>query len=109
MNTLNHYEIIADFRDFAQNSAGIELPPDLITDGKLHRFKINGEKSGKQSGAYTLHLDGKPAGYVQDFRTDNKLNWTFKGEYQGEPISQAEIGTSRKRASQKLRTSGEKS
>ncbi|MEI6706231.1 MAG: DUF3987 domain-containing protein [Methylococcales bacterium] len=90
MNT-NYYEIIADFKDFAQTSAGIELPPDLITDGKLHRFKINGEKSGKLSGAYTLHLDGKPAGYVQYFRTDTKLNWTFKGDYQGEPISQADI------------------
>jgi hypothetical protein len=91
MNTLNHYEIIADFKDFAQTSAGIELPDNLKADGKLHRFKINGEKSGKLSGAYILHLDGKPAGYIQDFRTDTKLNWTFKGDYQGEPISQADI------------------
>ncbi len=75
MNTNNH-NAINNFKDFAID-AGIELPSDLIADGQLHRFKINGEKSGKLSGAYVLHLDDKPAGYVQDFRTDTKLTWSY--------------------------------
>lgn len=91
MSALNHHDVINAFRDFAQNSAGMALPNDLKADGQLHRFKIKGEKQGKLSGAYTLHLDGKPAGYVQDFRTDTKLTWTYKGDYSGEPISQAEV------------------
>jgi phage/plasmid primase-like uncharacterized protein len=74
--SINNFNVIADFKDFAID-AGIELPSDLIADGQLHRFKINGEKSGKLSGAYVLHLDDKPAGYVQDFRTDTKLTWSY--------------------------------
>ena len=52
-----------------------------------------------------MHLDGKPAGYVQDFRTDSKLNWTFKGDYQGEPISQAEIKRKQQQADKEQATS----
>lgn len=76
-HTIDPLTAISDFKNFALSSAGIELPADIIPDGQLHRFKITGEKSGKLSGAYVLHLDNLPAGYVQDFRTDTKLTWSY--------------------------------
>lgn len=36
----------------------------IIADGQLHRFRIQGHKSGTLNGAYALHLDGNPAGYL---------------------------------------------
>jgi phage/plasmid primase-like uncharacterized protein len=93
MSALNHHDFINAFKDFAQ-SEGITLPKELRADGQLHRFRVtgtNGEKVGGRSGAYTLHVDSKPAGYVQDFRTGTKLNWTYEGSYKSEPISQADI------------------
>jgi len=48
----------------AMLDAGIQAPDNIIADGSLHRFKID----GKLNGAYVLHLDGTPAGYFQDFK-----------------------------------------
>jgi len=57
MNTLEQFKN-------AMLEAGITPPITIIGDGVLHRFKIN----GKLNGAYKLHLDGRPAGYFQDWR-----------------------------------------
>ncbi len=107
---INQHDVIEQFKDFSQ-SEGIELPADLSPDGQLHRFKINGEKSGKLSGAYVLHLDGRPAGYIQDFRTDTKITWTYNDpdykpvqltpeqrKQQAETIRQSKERTAKERA-----------
>lgn len=53
-------------------------PDKLNLDGTLQRYRIYDEKPGKKSGAYTIFLNGWPAGYVQDWRTGIKENWKFK-------------------------------
>lgn len=75
-----HTHSIQQFKN-AMLEAGIEAPESIIGDGKLHRFKI----AGKLDGAYALHLDGKPAGYFQDFKQDIKKNWKLDGKFQ--PLS----------------------
>jgi putative DNA primase/helicase len=55
---------------------GVDLP-FIIADGKLHRFKID----GKLNGAYILHLDGRAAGYFQDFKQGIKQNWKASGNF----------------------------
>lgn len=57
---------ISQFLDFTA-SLGIELPADLIADGKLQRCAGGGKKSSKST-SYFLHLDGIPNGGVQDWR-----------------------------------------
>lgn len=54
---------------------GITPPEQIIADGKLHRFKIE----GKLNGAYVLHLDGRAAGFFQDFKQGIKENWKLEG------------------------------
>ena len=59
----------------------LEIQPydesDLILDGELRRYRIHDDKSSEKSGAYCIHSDGWPAGFVQDWRKGIKENWRY--------------------------------
>ena len=55
------------FREAAARR-GLNLPQLLEGDGKLRRCSVAGGKPGALDGAYLLHLDGIPAGYIENFR-----------------------------------------
>lgn len=57
----------------AMREAGIE-PPEIIADGKLHRFPTNGRQSD-DSGFYILHGDGIPAGHYGCWRSGISQDW----------------------------------
>jgi putative DNA primase/helicase len=71
---INQHDVIEQFKDFAQNSAGIELPANFKADGTLQNV-LN--ERHKKIGAVKLHLDNRPAGYVQNFQTNFKENWSY--------------------------------
>jgi len=49
--------------DFAAAIAAAGLgEPDIIGDGRMHRFRAAGDKPGAMSGWYCVHLDGTPNG-----------------------------------------------
>ena len=51
---------------------------NLVMDGQLHRFAVQGEQGGATSGAYIIHPDGWPNWYVQDFHEgDNMIHFTL--------------------------------
>ena len=50
-----------------------------IMDGKKHRIETVGDKAGERAGFYVGHLDGHPAGYIQNNRTGEVLKWKAKG------------------------------
>lgn len=65
---------------------------DVIADGKLHRWRVSGDKSSQLSGAYVLHLDGYPAGFIQNFKNaDNGIKWKYQAKrehnYTHKPVS----------------------
>ncbi|WP_394809288.1 toprim domain-containing protein [Nitrosomonas sp.] len=66
--------IESQFRQ-AMQAAGIPYSGEVIADGKLHRVHIEGHKPGTLNGAYTLHLNGRPAGYFQDYKTGISQTW----------------------------------
>ncbi len=68
------HSAIDQFRQ-AMQIAGIHYSGDIIADGKLHRFHIEGHKQGSKNGAYTLHLDDCPAGWFMDYRTGVAQTW----------------------------------
>ncbi len=78
MNTqsIDVQEAVREFGD-ALREAGLVLDgmPDM--DDRLHRVPVEGDKGRERSGAYVGHLDGWPAGYVQNFRAGIKRNWRF--------------------------------
>lgn len=51
---------------------GIILPDTIIGDGQIHRPKSHI--------AYKLHLDGRPAGFFQDFKQGIKATWKAEGQ-----------------------------
>ncbi|MCS6811928.1 MAG: DUF3987 domain-containing protein [Tepidimonas sp.] len=63
--------------DFARAiaAAGLTPPPELIGDGKLHRFSSNGSR-GDDAGWYVLYSDGIPAGAFGCWRQGIAQQWT---------------------------------
>ncbi len=57
----------------------------IIADGKLHRCHVEGDKHGTKNGAYILHMDDKPSGWFQHFKTGATGKWTLSGKR--EPMS----------------------
>ncbi|MDP1657857.1 MAG: toprim domain-containing protein [Methylotenera sp.] len=76
-----HGDSIQQFKSFMLDNLGY-APEFIIGDGNLHRMKDN---NGKLNGAYTLHLNGRAAGYFQDFKQDIKESWKADGKSQ--PLS----------------------
>lgn len=58
----------------AMREHGITPPPNIIADGKLHRFPSNGQR-GDDAGWYVLHADGIPAGAFGDWRQGIEEKW----------------------------------
>lgn len=72
--THNSTEAVDNFRQ-AMQEAGIQYSGEIIADGRLHRFHVDGHRPGTCNGAYKLHLDGMPAGWFQDFKTGISQTW----------------------------------
>lgn len=71
-------EIIEQFRQ-AMRDAGIHYSGEIVADGILNRFHIEGQRRGSKNGAYVLHLDGYPAGWFQDYTTGISQTWRADG------------------------------
>lgn len=70
-------ETIEQFRD-AMRDQGIETKNEIIPDGKLHRFHVDGDAKGSLNGFYCLHFDEKPAGIFgcnKRYGFDKKFQW----------------------------------
>ncbi|MER2510883.1 MAG: toprim domain-containing protein [Nitrosomonas ureae] len=75
------HESIDQFRQ-AMQAAGIHYSGEIVADGRLHRFHIEGHKRGSLNGAYLLHLDGCPAGWFMDYKTGLSRTWRSSGRSQ---------------------------
>jgi len=63
----------------AIKAAGLALDGEPVMDGKLHRVSVADGKKGNRDGAYVGYLDGKPSGFIQNYKTGQKENWTVAG------------------------------
>lgn len=82
--TTSEPEIYEQFRQ-AMQAAGIHYSGEIVADDKLHRFHIEGHKRGSLNGAYTLHLDGCPAGWFMDYTTGISQTWRCGNGFQHTP------------------------
>lgn len=57
-------------------AAGLILRNAPLMDSALHRVPVQGDKPGAKSGAYIGHLDHRPSGFIQNFKTGEKRNWS---------------------------------
>ena len=67
---------IIQFKD-AIAAAGLAHQGVIIADGRLHRFKANGDRN--PNGWYVLHPAGIPAGSFGHWNTDLSETWCAKG------------------------------
>lgn len=65
-----------EFRD-AIAAAGIQPPPEVIADGRIHRFSSSARR-GDDAGWYVLHLDGVPIGCFGCWRMGFDQVWCAK-------------------------------
>jgi putative DNA primase/helicase len=79
-------EIENAFFNHAADVGVIFTDRPLISDGVLHRAHVEGDRRGTRNGAYILHTDGNPSGWLQHFNTGVYSKWTLSGKR--EPMSQ---------------------
>jgi len=71
---LSTVEMQAEFAE-ALHRAGLRPKGAPIMDGQFHRTEVDGAKRGRMSGSYVGHLDGMPAGFIQNRKTGHKETW----------------------------------
>lgn len=68
-------DVEARFFDFMRDVGLLPLKITPVADGKIHRFRVDGDKPGSQNGWYALHLDPIPHGAVGSWRTGETHPW----------------------------------
>jgi phage/plasmid primase-like uncharacterized protein/antirestriction protein ArdC len=71
-STLSPQEQFAE----ALRAAGLVLAGEPIMNGQLQRARVAGDVGAERSGSYTGYLDGRPSGFIQNFKTNHKSNWS---------------------------------
>jgi putative DNA primase/helicase len=89
---------VAEFRE-RLFEAGLIIKGNPIMDGQRHRVPVADGKKGALDGMYIGHLDGKPAGYFENFKTGVKGNWVSGRQLT--PDEAAQIGQESQRNSEK--------
>ena len=66
----------------------IDLPDNIIGDGKLHRCEVEGER-GKKNGAYVFHPDRVASGWFQNWKRGDGQNWCSRDPSTLSPVEKA--------------------
>lgn len=64
----------------AEVAAALGDPGPIVADGRIHRFRTEGERSGSRAGWYLFHADGLPAGSFGSWRDGEAHTWCAKPE-----------------------------
>jgi phage/plasmid primase-like uncharacterized protein len=72
-------DTLAAFRA-AIEASGLPAPADLIPDGKLHRFRVNGDRRSARNGWYVLYPDDPPAAAYGCWKRGISSSWCARSE-----------------------------
>ncbi len=86
------HDAISQFRQ-AIEAAGLNFIGEIIADGKIHRYRVEGDGAGSKNGWALLHLDGRPAGAFGCKKRfgDASIKWSAKGAGPLTAVARAEI------------------
>jgi phage/plasmid primase-like uncharacterized protein len=70
---------IEEFKNLLE-SKGFQIQGIPVLDGKIHRVPLEGSKVGSKDGAYMGYIDGKPNGWLQNYKTGEKIKWTYSSQ-----------------------------
>ena len=109
MTSPDIYDIERLFLEFAE-SQRLPISEPFKADGKIHRFRLEGDKRVEKSGAYIVWpegkgFDGKPHGWAQDHHEGGEKHyWQFYSKDNPPP---REIPTAMERAAAQARREDE--
>jgi putative DNA primase/helicase len=83
------HDVIGHFRT-AMLEASLIYRGEIITDGKLHRFYVEGDRRGTHNGWYVLHLDGVPVGSFGSWKTGETRTWCARETHRFTEAERAE-------------------
>ena len=66
--------VVDQFRA-ALRSAGLATDTEIVADGQLHRFRVDGDKARQLNGWYVLFADGVPAGEFGCWKRGIRETW----------------------------------
>lgn len=71
---------------FVSAMRAVEVAPangiSIFADGILHRFRVEGDKTGRKNGWYVLHADGVPSGCFGSWKAGLSRRWCSKRQNQ---------------------------
>lgn len=80
-------KVISEFKSFMEQY-GLKPPEDPVMDGEIHRCSVAGSKRGSFDGSYVGHLDGRPSGWIKNYKTGGEAKWKSEGvELTAEQVS----------------------
>lgn len=82
-----------DFKS-AMSAAGLPTKDQIIPDGKLHRFHVEGDKAGSENGWYVFYGDSLPAGAFGCWKRGISETWCAKPDRE---LTQAQREQNRRR------------
>jgi antirestriction protein ArdC/phage/plasmid primase-like uncharacterized protein len=85
----------------ALQAAGLQVEGLPQMDGKLHRVPVIDGPKGNRDGAYVGHMDGHPAGFIQNFRRGEKNNWKATGHKLSEEERQQRLAEAAQKRQQR--------
>ena len=89
---------LAQFKQ-ALKAAGLQLKGAVVSDGKMQRLPVEGDKAGATSGAYAYHETGRtPGGFIQNYKSGQVVHWKPEGKIPA--LTAAEQAQQRQEANQ---------
>lgn len=90
---------VQEFKAFCDGH-GLRFQGAPVMDGDFHRVPIDGDRGKKQSASYKAFLDGRPNGWIKNFKTGETYKWVSKRTAQ---LSKSEQATQKARAYEQRR------
>ena len=75
----------------ALEQQGLIIQGTPIMNGKIQRVSVVGDKRGKKSGAYVGYTNGRPAGFIQNYKLGTKVNWKETSQAFSNGLSQESV------------------
>lgn len=77
----------------AMTAAGLAPhdPADIVADGQLHRYRVDGDKHGSLNGWYVLYLDSIPSGAFGSWKAGFSQTWCARNRADLSPGERADM------------------
>lgn len=73
-------------------------PAEIVADGRLHRYRVAGDRQTRLNGWYVLHLDGMASGAFGSWKAGLRQTWCARSRRDLSPAERADLARQVERA-----------